>query len=84
MGSTVDFLEIWGHVFAIGMTLILLYTYVCAYSSPDKSVIVNVNYYGEAVWEPYLLGVAFVLAVSGWIIWFKRLMDSGGNSGCGE
>jgi len=65
-------LELWAYLYGIGMTAITLHTYFSAYLTSSKTVVVHVNAYGEASWEPYLIIISLLFAIVGWIIWIKN------------
>jgi hypothetical protein len=52
------------------------WTFFTAYFRPQKQVLVEVNYYGEANFEKYFLIVILVIAVSGYILYLNELRTS--------
>jgi len=50
---------IFGLVCMIGYSILILVTFLTAYLNPNYSVMVLINYYGEAHWEFVLLLTTF-------------------------
>lgn len=78
MRDSLSLLEIWGLIFPLGMTFLLLETWCVAYISPEKAVLVGVDWYGEAKYEVVILPIAILFAVLGqWSI-FRKCVSKGG------
>ena len=69
------------YIIAIGLgnflatNVMMLWTFLIAYSSPDKSVIVYINRYGEATLELWLIIPMFIISVLSIYFIMKREVE---------
>ena len=57
------FIKLLGVVVLLGEFLLLAATFYAAYFSPEKEVIVDVDYYGEAEFEFFLIPIIFIIGL---------------------
>ena len=69
-----DLLKLWAILYPNAMTLVLILTWLAAYSSPSKTVEVGINWYKEANVEAVVLLVSTILSIIG----TKRIIESMG------
>jgi len=61
----ISFLTLWGLLAPLGVMLLMVVIWFMAYLSPGRSVVIGVDWYGEAKYEMILIPIATVLAVLG-------------------
>lgn len=73
-------LLIWsGFMFSVGMNIVLIVTFFCAYFSPAKSVVVTVNEFHEADVEFVMVPFVFVVTCVGLYFSSKQVIDMSGS-----
>ena len=59
-----------------GMYIVLMFTFIAAYQTPDKSVMVTVNKYNEANIELFILGLSLFLSTLGMFYIFTDIRNN--------
>jgi hypothetical protein len=71
--DTVAFVGIcWG----LGMTLLLYWTFLLAYFTPAKAVIVYIDKFNEALFEFYLMPIVTVVVSYGVWRYYKKIVEA--------
>ena len=72
------FINGYGLLIALGFAFYFIYIFLVAYFSPQKMVAVDINHYGEArvelwiiIWSFICMTVAAAGLVNGWIVKYK-------------
>lgn len=72
--TILEVLSLSGITMAVGTTLLFCFTWILAYMSPDKSVLVMVNSAGEAKVELVMLIITIPLCLFSLIRYIRKLM----------
>ncbi len=64
-------LILYGKVYLVWTSFICTYTYFVALSNPNFQTIVDVNHYGEAIWELFLV-IPGILGLYTWALKWLR------------
>jgi hypothetical protein len=60
--KVLKFLQYYGILSSFGLSLFLGYLYLVAYLNPTKIVIMDINHFGEAWWEVWVVSFMIVCA----------------------
>lgn len=75
MTKDISFIELWGLYFPMIVTIMMSITWIVAFLSPNKEILIEVNRYGEAWIEMIIIPIAVIVAIVGQLKIYNRIME---------